>query len=638
MIKLFTIITLSALTLSAIAQNSTKTHATEPFGKVDKADLEMKSCDFEKDANAEVLFDKGSVYFSPDYEIEFDRHVRTKIFNEKGNKEANVRIIYWGGLREEYISKVQAETINVNNGNIEVTKIDKKLIYTETVDKYRTAMVFSFPNVKPGSIVEFKYTLSIESIAAFPDWFFQTDVPTRYSEFSTVIPSILYYKKLIMVNRKFLNKEDDFFAMSNIPSFHSEPFMSSKKDNLDRILYNLSAVNASGISLGFSDTWEKVGENELGYDDFGGQLKRKLDGEEVILDKAKTLKTNDDKIAYIFNEVKNRMKWNDEDVRYTIDGTREAWAKKIGNSTEINLALYHLLQKAGLSVLPMLVSTRDNGKVNPAFTSNYQFNRAVAYIPVDSNKYYVLDATSKYNIYNQVPNALLNGFGFSIDKQYKKYDLVFLQKTDLVRRVALINAEIRPDSKLIGTVQLNSSSYDRMDAVERYKKDGEKKYIDYLTNGDNNLKISSVKFENMEIDTLPLTQNIDFNLALAGSDETYIYLNPNLFISQQDNPFLSEHRNTDIDFGHRESYSSIGIYKEPAGYKVDAMPKSVSMTTPDKGISFKRLVAEQDGTLIVKFSVNYNRSLYFKEEYPDLHEFFKKMNEMMNEQVVLKKI
>ena len=46
----------------------------QAFGKVDKADLEMKACDFEKDANAEVLFDKGEVYFDTQYQIIFERH------------------------------------------------------------------------------------------------------------------------------------------------------------------------------------------------------------------------------------------------------------------------------------------------------------------------------------------------------------------------------------------------------------------------------------------------------------------------------------------------------------------------------------------------------------------------------------
>jgi len=191
---------------------------------------------------------------------------------------------------------------------------------------------------------------------------------------------------------------------------------------------------------------------------------------------------------------------------------------------------------------------------------------------------------------------------------------------------------------MTGTVQINSFSYDRMDDVERYKTDGEEKYIKALIDGDNNLKISSLKFDNMEVDTLPLTQNFQFNLDLVGSDENYIYFKPNLFASDfNNNDFLSEHRYSDIDFGYLTNDALNGIYKIPAGYKVDAMPKSVSMAMPDNSIVFKRLVAEQDGSILVRYSLSFKKSLFFKENYADFHDFYKKMNEMINEQIVLKK-
>jgi hypothetical protein len=635
--KLYTLLLMGIFAVPVKAQTQAPGPITQPFGKIDKADLEMKVCDFEKDANAEVLFDKGTVYFDNDYDIILERHIRIKIFNDNGKKEADIRVPYYGGNHSEYISNVQAETINLNNGNIEFTKVDKKLIYTQKVDKFRTAMVFSFPDVKPGSVIEYKYSLTAQSVADFPDWYFQTNIPTRYSELNTTIPNILYYKNLVMVNQPYVKNTDDIKALANIPSLHDEPYMSSRTDNEERILYELKSINTIGIHQSFSDTWEKVGKDEIEADDFGGQFRRKLTGEETILTKAKSLSFEKDKIAFIFNEVKNSMKWNEDDERYTNDGTSEAWEKKTGNSTEINLILYHLLQKAGIKALPMLVSTRSNGKINPGYPNSYQFNRTVAYIPVGSANYYVLDATSKFNVFNEIPSNLLNGFGFYLDKENQKFDLAFLQKPIPAREVTLINAEIKPGGKMTGTAQISSFSYNRINAVKKYKTDGEEKYIKYLRNDDNNLKIASVKFDNMEVDTLPLTQNVEFSLDLTGSDENYIYFKPNLFSSDYDNDFLSENRFTDIDFGYRGNASQNGIYKLPAGYKIDAMPKSISMAMPDNSIIFRRIVAEQDGSIVIRYVLDFKKSLYFKENYPEFHEFFKKMSELVSEQIVLKK-
>jgi hypothetical protein len=141
----------------------------------------------------------------------------------------------------------------------------------------------------------------------------------------------------------------------------------------------------------------------------------------------------------------------------------------------------------------------------------------------------------------------------------------------------------------------------------------------------------------MEVDTLPLTQNVDFSLSTSGSDGNYIYIIPSVLSGLAENPFSTENRVTDIDFKYFRIYSINGIYKIPAGFKTDALPKSQSMAMPDKSIIFKRIVAEQDGSVIVRFSISYHKSLFFKEDYPQLHDFYKKMHEMLIEPIVLKK-
>ena len=64
---------------------------TQPYGTIDTADLKLTSCDFEKDANAEVLFDRGQVYFSMFGALALEKHKRIKIFNEKGKEFGNVK-------------------------------------------------------------------------------------------------------------------------------------------------------------------------------------------------------------------------------------------------------------------------------------------------------------------------------------------------------------------------------------------------------------------------------------------------------------------------------------------------------------------------------------------------------------------
>ena len=657
--KLIPLLLLGAISVAANAQTAPAVPLPQAYGKVDQADLEMKACDFEKDANAEVLIDKGTSYYGADVQsITEEVHRRIKIFNDKGKMEADIHIEYHGGARVEYITGIPAQTINLVDGKVEITRLDRKLIYTKVIDKQRNEITFTLPNVKAGSIIEYKYNFNTNNYYHLPSWNFQDKIPVRYSEYSTSVPDIFYFRpqpQMTIPLIKDTHKEEgrsltegsesypytlnvDTKVMVNVPSVPDEPYMSSFHDNVQAIRFQLVSIRPiRGFEHVGSDTWAKVGGSLIDDDDFGGQLNRTLSNEEEIITKAKALKTEDEKVAFVFNTVKNAMKWNGNDRWYTIDGTKKAWENKTGNSAEINLILFHLLKQSGVEVYPMVVSTREHGQVAAYYTSLVQFNRAVAYIPLDSTKNYILDATGKYNQYNEIPDELLNSSGLFVDKKKNQYDIVYLHKDEPARQVVLISAEIKAGGKLEGTAQISSSSYNKINAVERYQKDGEKKYMDYLRGDDNNLKISSIKMENMNVDSLPLTQNVAFNLDLAGSDENYIYLNPNLFTSLKTNPFLSEKRVTDIDFGYLRNYSINGVYKLPAGYKTDALPKSVTIVMPDKSVSFRRLVAVQDGNIVVRYSINYNKVKYSKEDYPDFHEFFKQMHEMLNEQIILKK-
>jgi hypothetical protein len=595
-------------------------HETQPYGKVDQADLEMTSCDFEKDANAEVLFDKGSLTDNGFY-----RHIRIKIFNEFGQKEASIRLEDTRSIKD-----IEGETINLNNGKIEITPLDKKLIYIEDIDRIHSATVFALPNARPGSIIEFKYRADFNGL-----WFFQSNLPTRYSEIHTDFPGGRTFKFIPHVKQPYvkdIGKADDFDqikALANIKSLQDEPYMSSR-------FYNLQRIEYIGIIGGFN-TWPKIGDLILKYFDRDQQVDGNIKGEKEIIAKAKSLKTDDEKIAFIFDQVKNSMKWNNIVSFFVKDGSERVWENKIGNSAEINWMVYHLLKKAGIKSYPMIVSNKIYGKLNPAIPNLFILANLIVYVPIDSTKNYVLDATNKYNLFNEVPADELNTFGLNLDEDNQFYQTIFLENVEPAMQSVFLNVEIKPEGKMTGTAEINSYSYNKTNALKKYKTDGEEKYAKYLCNNDNSIKISSLKLEGMDVDTLPLTQKIDFNADLTGSDQNYLYFNTDLFNLMGDNPFKNEERISDIDFGYRDNYAITGVYKLPAGYKTDALPKSVTIVMPDGSIVFKRTVAEQDGSVLVKYTLNHKKTLYFNEDYQDIRGFYKKMYELLNEQIVLKK-
>ncbi len=605
--------------LSVKAQTQPASQGTSPYGKVDMADLQMTSCDFEKDANAEILFDKGTTK---------ERHTRIKIFNEFGKRYANVRLVFPGTTP---IRGIQGETFNIERGQVQITPLDNNQIYFEKIDRFHSAMVFSLPNVKAGSIIEYKYNGNYEYT-----WYFQSYLPTRYSEVQTDFGTQISFRYIPYISQPLVidkGENTDYVqrkAMANIHSLPDESYMGSRWDNLQRMEY----VGRPA----FFNTWEKIGDILLKSDDVGNEFDRMVSGGKAIVNKANTFKSNDEKIAFIFDTVKNHMRWNKITTFIKTDGTVRAWNKESGNSAEINLIVYQLLKKANIKAYPFFVSSKGNKKISPINPNPFLLNNLVVYVPVDSTKSYVLDATNKYNLYNTIPEDELNSFGLSIDESNKEYKTIFIENPEPATNLVFLNAEIKPGGKIEGSAEITSYSYHKKNAVEKYKTDGEEKYLDYLRNKNNNIKISSIKFTEMNIDSLPLVQKFNFNAGLDGSDEQYIYFGANWFTGLTANPFMNEERYSNIDFGYRSNCAISGVYKLPSGYKIEALPKSTTIVMPDQSIVFKRIVAEDNGVVLVKYNLNHKKTIYFKENYEYIRGFYKKMYEMLNEQVVLKKI
>ena len=234
---------------------------TKPFGVIDTADLKLKSCSFEKDANAMVLFDVAEVTIDRN-STTLTRHKRIKILNENGKSEANISLTYYSGYNIENISDLNAETINLNGKVIEFSPVDKKQIFNEKKDKNHRKIIFTFPRATAGSVIEFSYKLTTNFDLDLPDWNFQEDLPVRYSEYKTYIPKDFTYKIISRVSQKYAKQTQIFklrgkdtlgstcaWALSNVSAYREELFATSEQDNIEGLSFSLTVANANSLFI-----------------------------------------------------------------------------------------------------------------------------------------------------------------------------------------------------------------------------------------------------------------------------------------------------------------------------------------------------------------------------------------------------
>src|SRR5436190_10579751 len=228
--------TLAVFTLTAHAQKE-----IPGYGKIDKTELEMKDCEFDKAAEAVVLFDVGEVYcdlnLSSAYNpltTQFERHVRIKILNQKGTDFANIHIRYINTGGVEDIKNISAQTINTDaSGNAVITKVDKDAIYRKKINKRYSEVIFTFPEVKPGSIIEYKYKDDATDFYALHNWYFQKSIPVIYSQYVLDFPQELIMTAtptgLLSIRQSQTSKgvhTIKTFSIANVPALRDEAYIS----------------------------------------------------------------------------------------------------------------------------------------------------------------------------------------------------------------------------------------------------------------------------------------------------------------------------------------------------------------------------------------------------------------------------
>ncbi|MEO5889300.1 MAG: hypothetical protein ABIQ31_03565 [Ferruginibacter sp.] len=168
-------------------------------------------------------------------------------------------------------------------------------------------------------------------------------------------------------------------------------------------------------------------------------------------------------------------------------------------------------------------------------------------------------------------------------------------------------------------------------------KKGKQKFIDnYFTSTNTGLSIDSVSLENEDVDSMPLIQHVSFKAKTSASGD-YQYFSANLFSGLEKNPFIADNRFSDVFFGANQKYTIIGHFTIPAGYQFDDLPKNIKMIMPDTSIVFSRMMQVTDNEVSVRILLDIKRPFYSIEDYPYFQEFYKKLFELINEQIVFKK-
>ena len=132
-----------------------------------------------------------------------------------------------------------------------------------------------------------------------------------------------------------------------------------------------------------------------------------------------------------------------------------------------------------------------------------------------------------------------------------------------------------------------------------------------------------------------------YKFSLTGNAEStgeLLMIHPLLFEQRIENEFKMEDRKYPVDFSYNYNKTYVATILIPPGYQIETLPKQISLSMPDKVITFSYFVSQQDNKIQVMRRFTIKKTMFLPDEYKGLKEFYNQMVTKESEPIVLKKI
>lgn len=643
------------------------------FGKVSKEELEEKFNPLDSSANAAYLYKYRRTYIQYRQEEGFslvtEIQERIKIYNQEGFDYATKIIrLHKQANEEEEVKSLKGYTYNLTNGREEEAKLEKEGIFNTEKSKYINETKFTMPNIKEGSVIEYKYEIVSPFYWNVEDFEFQHDIPVKNVEALFEVPEYFNFKPIskgfIPMNPiheakrgviRFTSKERSMysstefhsseltftnnttkFILSNIPALKDEPYVNNIENYRSAIKYELSYTNFPDSPLKyFATTWEDVVKTIYDSPNFGKELNQ----DRYYNDEIDALIANVDepikKAALIYNHVKSKIKWNGYYGKFTDEGVKRAYLINEGNVAEINLMLTSMLRYAGLNANPVLVSTRQNGI--PLFPTIDGYNYVISAIEMPEGTI-LLDATSNYGVPNILPLRTLNWEGRIIRKD-KSSSTINLYPKDISKNSSIMLVNLSGSGNLEGNVRTIKTSYQAMKYREEYIGTDKDHFLEKLENKYNGMEISDFEVKNDTDVSKPVMESFKFTLeSQADIIGDKMYFSPLFFLKTKESPFKLEIREFPVDFGYPLNSRYMVTVNLPEGYKVESIPEPFALGLPDNLGSYKYNIVEKENVIQLIVETEINQPVISSLYYDALKAYFSKIIELEGGQIVLTKV
>lgn len=632
------------------------------YGKVSKAEIEMQSYAPDTSAVAVVLSKRGDTrydYVGNTFVLVSSFEVRIKILKDEGKKYGDIAIPFYYNISNnvrDQITGIKATVYNSEGGKIIESDLKKNYIFEEKSSENWRMMKFSAPNVRKGSVLEYKYTLRSEAIYNIDPWTIQDEIPVNYACYEIEIPEYFVFNKesrgYVPINAKTeltgttytislgggqtenvqVNCQKYIFTSQNVPALKDEPFVWCKKDFSSAMTFELSGIKLPYSAFkSYTQTWDDICKLLKDHGRFGSYLKMKnplaAEMKQLTLDSLDTK----DRLRSLFSLLKKWVKWNGN---YDLLGTNPSKSLKEGkgSNADINFILLSMLRDADITATPVLLRNRDMGRLPITHPSLEKLSTFIVAVSDPDGKTFYVDGSVENGDVDVLPPSLMVWKAIVYDGAESVVDLTKVGNSFINR---VIKASVKPDGSISGSQMSAFHGVSSMDYKTDYAAMKDSSDLIKKIEARNNITVTSFRTEAAKGLSERCLENFEFTGNLLTNGDL-IYVNPMIFPEETKNPFTSIERKFPVEFSYPQIIRMDVSLQIPEGYVVEELPKSMRLML-DKNLSVAYMVQQDDMTLRTTYLFMMKDVLFLADKYDQLRTFWEQLVEKNNIQIVLKR-
>jgi hypothetical protein len=510
---------------------------------------------------------------------------------------------------------------------------------------------FVFPMLTAGAIGRLEYSKRITDVHLLGPFYFNEDIGVQSAEFSVTCPRIVSLRYKLFGeqtdNIKFKEVVNGHYVtyswtLTDVPAYREEKNSPSRSYTAPHIIVYVDSYESKGNK---QRVLSDVSDLYRWYDGLVKRIPPIQDNtvlREAVTTITKNASTDDEKIKSIFQWVQHNIKYvafENGMAGFVPRSSADVYTKRYGDCKDMANILKDMLKLSGVEAYHTWIGTRSKPYTYQDVPTALADNHMICSVKTPEG-FIFLDATNPFLSYGS-PSSMIQGKEALIGVTSDKYEIVvvpIVNRSNNYRHDSLM-VKLEKDG-VRGAFSSRLTGYRKDDIEVNHLKaelnSNRENIRDFFTIGGNNIAIENLAVKGLGDQNA--SASVRFNFFQPGyyksiGDKVYINLNLNKTLPGDKLDASIRKQSLEQDYCYEDR--SVLVFEIPEGYTASFIPKNITKTWPEFGVTSSYRTS---GNTITLEKVFYSDYLYLNTgKFQQWNEFLEALNTIHQQSITLSK-